>query len=289
MSFGIATLLTDDGPVLAVMQGVRLVPLRRVLPDGPSTFEELLDNWEELISEISTAMVDVSDDAWSSMDDADLGVPGVTSPAVWCAGANFADHIEEMGAKPEKRPYHFLVPTTTLSAHGQPVRRPQGVTMLDWEVELVAVIGRGGRDIPVDQALDHVAGYTVANDVSVRDPELMRNPFFGIDWIATKSGDGLTPLGPAIVPRRFVPDIDDLRLRLTVNGNDRQNSTTAQMIVTLAEQISALTRWVTLRPGDLVLTGTPAGTAAAHGVYLSRGDVMVAEVEGVGRLVNAIV
>ncbi|WP_439031565.1 fumarylacetoacetate hydrolase family protein [Gordonia terrae] len=194
-----------------------------------------------------------------------------------------------MGAEASKRAFHFLSPATTLNAHGCDVVRPHGATMLDWEVELAAIIGRRARDISRDDALSTVLGYTVANDFSVRDPEMMRHPVFGIDWMAAKNGEGLTPLGPGIVPARFIHDHTELGLRLTVNGETRQKSNTSQMIVTLAEQIASLSSMITLEPGDVVLTGTPAGTAAAYGHYLNDGDVVEATVVGIGTISNTIV
>ncbi|MFD1715443.1 fumarylacetoacetate hydrolase family protein [Amnibacterium flavum] len=215
--------------------------------------------------------------------------PTVDRPAVFCAGANFADHVAEMGETAIVRPYHFISPPTVLAGDGDQVRRPTGGDLLDWEVELVAVIGRRSFEVAEESALDVLAGYTVGNDVSVRGPHLV-HPIFGIDWGVAKNADGLTPIGPALVPARFVPDPQALAMTLTVDGIVRQQSSTAQMLVSVAAQIAAITRYTTLNPGDLILTGTPAGTARAHdGAYLEDGAVMVAEIDGVGSLSNQIV
>nr|WP_186000255.1 fumarylacetoacetate hydrolase family protein [Streptomyces malaysiensis] len=137
----------------------------------------------------------------------------------------------------------------------------------------------------MEEALDYVAGYTVANDLSCRDDEALSAPPFGIHWLLQKGWRGLKPLGPAVVPASLVPTPHDLPIRLSVNGEVRQNSNTNQMIFSLAEQISALSKLAPLHPGDLLLSGTPAGTAAAHqGRYLEPGDEVVVEVVGVGRL-----
>ncbi|BDZ47711.1 hypothetical protein GCM10025866_36200 [Naasia aerilata] len=176
-----------------------------------------------------------------------------------------------------------------LSGDGDAIRRPTGAELLDWEVELVAVIGERCFEVAEEDALGVLAGYAVGNDVSVRGPHLT-HPIFGIDWGVAKNADGLTPVGPALVPARFIPDPQNLAMSLTVDGQVRQQSSSAQMLVSVAAQIAAITRFTTLNPGDLILTGTPAGTARGHdGAYLTDGAVVVAEIEGVGRLTNTIV
>lgn len=287
-AFGFASVESGGEQVLAVLSGSDVVVLSDLLGDAPSDFEALIAAWDSTVDRVLSALGTADGVERLPAQQAGFGVPTVARPSVWCAGANYADHIAEMGEVTVERAFHFLVPPSSLNAHCAAVQRPLGVEKLDWEVELAAVIGREARDVSVASALDSVIGYTVANDVSVRDESLMRHPIFGIDWVATKSADALTVVGPAVIPSRFVEEPQNLALRLSVNGEMRQDSNTDQMVISIAEQIAALSRWVTLSPGDLLLTGTPAGTAAAHGTHLSDGDVMVAEVEGVGRLVNTI-
>jgi 2-keto-4-pentenoate hydratase/2-oxohepta-3-ene-1,7-dioic acid hydratase in catechol pathway len=214
-------------------------------------------------------------------------VPTVDRPAVYCAGANFADHVAEMGERAIVRAFHFVSPPAVLSAHESAIERPLDAEKLDWEVELVAVIGRRARRVTEAEALAAVGAYTVGNDVSVRgDPQ---HPIFGMDWGAGKNGDGLTAVGPALVPARDVADPQRLAMRLTVDGQVRQDSSTDQMLVTVAQQIAAISRRTTLYPGDLVFTGTPAGTARAHDdAYLRDGQAMIAEIAGIGALANTI-
>jgi 2-keto-4-pentenoate hydratase/2-oxohepta-3-ene-1,7-dioic acid hydratase in catechol pathway len=294
-AFGIATVVLDGRPVLAAVTAAgpadTVHPLDRLLGrTAPTAFAEALADWDHLIDQTEAALEGDATDSAVPADGVRFRPPGVERPAIWCAGANYRDHVAEMGGKIDKRAFHFLSPPSVLAAHGDPVHRPSGVTRLDWEVELAAVIGRRTRRVAPEDALDHVAGYTVANDVSVRDRDRIRHPVFGTDWTAAKNADGLTPLGPAVVPARFVPDPADLALELTVNGAVRQRSNTSLMIVDLPEQLAALSALVTLEPGDLVLTGTPAGTAAGHGNrYLDDGDVMVATIAGVGTLRNTVV
>src|SRR5258705_12837861 len=170
------------------------------------------------------------------------------------------------------------------------VKVPVYSQMIDWEVELAAVIGKAARDVPVEKALDCVAGYTIADDLSARD--VMRrdkNPPtspFHYDWLSQKCFDGSCPLGPWIVPAGDIKDPQNLGLRLWVNGAIKQDSNTGNMIFNLAEQIAHLSSRLTLHPGDLILTGTPAGVGAGRGEFLKAGDVVKIEIEGIGSISN---
>jgi 2-keto-4-pentenoate hydratase/2-oxohepta-3-ene-1,7-dioic acid hydratase in catechol pathway len=163
---------------------------------------------------------------------------------------------------------------------------------MDWEVELAAVIGRKARGLTLANALSCVAGYTVGNDLSARDlgnrPQVPAGSPFRMDWTAHKSFAGSCPLGPFMTPASDIPDPQKLGLKLIVNDVVKQDSNTSQMIYTLAEQLVQLSHRATLYPGDIVMTGTPAGTAAAHGHYLKTGDVVKAWVEGIGSLTTKI-
>lgn len=283
---GIRLHRVDGRPTVVVERGDQRWTARELL-GRDHTIDEVLGEFD--------AFVDAALDALEHppapstlLDGSQTLVPTVDRPSVYCAGANFADHVAEMGEEAIVRPYHFVSPATVLSADGASVPRPLGAVQLDWEVELVAVIGRRAFRVPAADALDYVAGYTVGNDISVRGADLM-HPIFGIDWTSAKHGDALTAVGPAIVPARYVPDPQRLHLGLTVNGEVRQDSSTDQMLVTVAQQIEAITRRSTLLPGDLILTGTPAGTARAFGGrYLEDGDVMRATIEGIGTLTSTI-
>ncbi|MEU6261476.1 fumarylacetoacetate hydrolase family protein [Streptomyces sp. NPDC047043] len=283
-AFGFAVVTIGSAPVLAVVREDDVVPLSRLVDRPPADFAELLEVWDEVVAEVaagwSTAGAGPTSYATGAVD---FHVPGVAAPAVWCAGANYADHVAELGfADVGDRAFHFLVPPTALNRHRGTVHPPVHADMLDWEVELAVVIGRTARHVAPQDAADHIAGYTIANDLTVRG---QRHPIFGVDWVAAKSADGTTPLGPTIVPRCFVTEPRDLELKLTVNCITRQRSSSARMLVGIEDQIAALSRVVTLRPGDVILTGSPAGTAAAHhGAYLTGGDVIEAEITGLGVL-----
>lgn len=227
-------------------------------------------------------------------------LPPVPGPsAIFCAGANYVDHVAEMARVlniPEEpdphriglKPWHFIKTMGTLVAPGATVELPEFSKMVDWEVELTAVIGKPARNVSVEQALDHVAGYTIANDLSARDhvsrPQVAPQSPFKYDWVSQKSWEGSCPLGPFIVPAEQIGDPQNLALRLLVNGEVRQDSHTSRMIFNTAEQIAHLSTRITLQPGDLILTGTPAGVGMAWKQFLKSGDVVVAEIEKIGRL-----
>ena len=235
------------------------------------------------------------------------GAPPVTcdrllAPLRWprkvlCAGVNYRKHMREMGVEIPARgwhPFFFLkAPSTTIIGPADPiaVRDPE-VARLDWEAELAVVIGAGGRDIAPAQALQHVAGYCVANDITARGlhrrPGVSAAPFV-YDWFAAKSLDASLPLGPGLTPAFQVPDPQDLRLRLWVNGDLQQDESTADMVCSVAELIAAASEVATLEPGDVIATGTPAGVGAGRGLYLRPGDVVRTSIDGLGTLENTVV
>jgi 2-keto-4-pentenoate hydratase/2-oxohepta-3-ene-1,7-dioic acid hydratase in catechol pathway len=173
------------------------------------------------------------------------------------------------------------------------VTLPRASKAVDWEAELAAVIGRTAKDVPQRTALDHVAGYLCANDLSARDlgtrePLPLDNPF-RTDWLAHKSFDGSCPLGPWIVPSEEVGDPHNLAIKLWVNDVLKQDSNTGNMIYNLAEQIEQLSSRITLYPGDVILTGTPAGVGAGRGEFLKSGDIVKVSIEKLGTLVTTMV
>jgi 2-keto-4-pentenoate hydratase/2-oxohepta-3-ene-1,7-dioic acid hydratase in catechol pathway len=216
---------------------------------------------------------------------------------VLCAGLNYRRHLREMGGEmPAGRwkPFFFLKPpTTTVIGPGDPIiiRSPEKARY-DWEAELAVVIGVLGRDIPPEDALAHVAGYCVANDVTARGyhrRQVVPADAFTYDWFAAKSMDCSLPLGPGITPAFQVPDPQDLRLRLWVNGDLQQDESTSDMVCTVAELVSAASEVVTLEPGDVITTGTPSGVGAGRGVFLRVGDVIRATIDGLGTLENTVI
>lgn len=215
-----------------------------------------------------------------------LDVPLRASGKIACVGLNYADHIRETGLPAPERPLIFAKFASSLIADGQPIRWPAGLTeQVDWEAELTVVIGRRMRDVPEEEALAGVFGYTVGNDVSARDLQ-----FADQQWVRAKSIDTFCPLGPVVVTAEEFGDPQDKRIWSRVNGRPMQDSTTAEMIFTTAQIISFLSRACTLEPGDLILTGTPWGVGGFRSppVFLREGDVVEVGVEGVGTLSNPV-
>jgi 2,4-diketo-3-deoxy-L-fuconate hydrolase len=215
------------------------------------------------------------------------------SGRIFAAASNYVDHAEEMGtalaAKADSNPFMFIKPDSCLIGPRCPVELPAGSEQVDWEVELAVVIKRTARHVPVAEALDCIAGYTVINDISARDLNVRDDFPFKFDWFQGKSFDTFAPLGPWLVPAELIGDPQDLRIRLSVNDEVMQDASTAEMIFTVAEQIAYLSSIVTLRPGDVIASGTPDGVGMGRGIYLKPGDVMTAEIERIGQLVNPVI
>ena len=203
---------------------------------------------------------------------------------VFCLGRNYAEHAAERGAAVPEHPVYFTKPATAVVGPGDPVVHHAITQELDHEVELTVVIGRGGRDIERGQALAHVFGYTIINDVTARDLQKRHT-----QWFKGKSLDTFCPMGPVLVTADEIPDPQALAISLRVNGQVRQSSHTSKMIFPVAECIEVLSRAMTLLPGDVIATGTPDGVGAATGNFLKAGDRMEAEVERIGVLANTVV
>jgi 2-keto-4-pentenoate hydratase/2-oxohepta-3-ene-1,7-dioic acid hydratase in catechol pathway len=207
------------------------------------------------------------------------------SPArnVFCLGRNYAEHAAERGAAPPEHPVYFTKPNTAVVGPGDDVVHHAITRELDYEVELAVVIGRGGRDIARSEALGHVFGYTVINDVTARDLQKRHQ-----QWFRGKSLDTFCPMGPVLVTADEIPDPQSLAITLRVNGQTRQQSHTSKMIFPVAQCIEVLSQGMTLLPGDVIATGTPDGVGAATGAFLKAGDRLEAEVEGIGVLSNRV-
>ncbi|MFO3706104.1 fumarylacetoacetate hydrolase family protein [Xanthomonas codiaei] len=198
-----------------------------------------------------------------------------------CVGLNYADHAAESGMEVPKMPILFMKATTAVCGPNDTVIIPRGSVKSDWEVELGVVIGDVARDVSVDQALNHVAGYAVINDLSEREFQLEH----GGQWVKGKSADTFGPIGPWLVTRDEIADPQNLSMWLEVNGHRYQNGSTRTMVFGVAELVSHISRYMTLMPGDVISTGTPPGVGLGQKppVYLKPGDVMELEIEGLGR------
>ncbi|WP_345762492.1 fumarylacetoacetate hydrolase family protein [Diaminobutyricibacter sp. McL0608] len=226
-------------------------------------------------------------DALGSLPGFDAGTLRVGAPIgrpgkIVCIGLNYSDHAEETGQTPPVEPVVFMKDPSTLVGPFDDVLIPRGSVKTDWEVELAVVIGSTARylDSP-EEALAHVAGYAVSNDVSEREYQLER----GGQWDKGKSCETFNPFGPDLVPASQVADPQQLGLRLWVNGEARQDGTTANMLFSVAHVIWYLSQFMVLHPGDVINTGTPAGVALGipGNPYLRAGDVVELEIDGLGR------
>lgn len=233
-----------------------------------------------------------------ALSEVTLVAPLLSPPKILCAASNYQAHIDEGGGQlvdpARTSPKIFLKPHTSIAGPGDVFTIPEISAAADWEAELTVVIGRGGRGIAVEDALDHVFGYTAGNDISLRSLSLgferdTENAWVGFfDWLEGKWADGAAPIGPVIVTADEIGDPQALELSLTVNGETRQQASTAGMIHSCAELIAFCSRLCTLAPGDIIMTGTPAGVGAATGTFLTDGDTMTASVQGIGELTTPV-
>jgi 2-keto-4-pentenoate hydratase/2-oxohepta-3-ene-1,7-dioic acid hydratase in catechol pathway len=208
-------------------------------------------------------------------------------PKVICLGLNYRDHAAESGAAIPNEPVLFAKFPTAVIGPGDPIVLPATSAEVDYEAELVFVIGRGGRHIPEGEAMRHVAGYTCGHDVSARDYQLRRG---GTQWLTGKTFDTFAPLGPSLVTADEVPDPHSLRIRCVVNGETLQDSTTAQMIFSVPQVVAYLSHVFTLEPGDVVFTGTPPGVGFVRTPprFLKDGDVAEIIIDSLGTLRNPV-
>ena len=212
--------------------------------------------------------------------DAHLGPPIARPSKIICIGLNYRDHAAETGAEIPKEPVIFFKSTTALVGPNDALMIPKNATKVDWEVELAIVIGKSALHVSKERALDHVAGYALHNDYSERTFQLER----GGQWVKGKSADTFAPLGPFLATPDEIPDPGNLKMWLKVNGEFRQKSSTANMIFDVATLVSYVSEFMTLLPGDVISTGTPAGVGLGMKPpqYLKSGDVVELGIDGLG-------
>jgi 2-keto-4-pentenoate hydratase/2-oxohepta-3-ene-1,7-dioic acid hydratase in catechol pathway len=305
-SYGIGT-FADGGRAFPglVLDEERVVDIS----SGFESVREIVERWDENRARIDAL---ASSDA-KAVDLSTLSVlPPIQPGQILQSGANYKKHVVElavdqriapepgmtveqirdhairmMDERVKGDPYLFLGAHSAICGAYDDVILPVRGEQHDWELELAAVIGRSGRDVSVEDALGHVAGYTICNDLTTRDlvfrPDLRA---LGTDWVRSKNAPTFLPLGPWIVPAAFVPDPMSLQIRLTLNGEAMQDESTADMIFNVARLVSYASSTVGLRAGDLLLTGSPAGNGTHYGRFLEDGDIIEAEITGLGRQRN---
>lgn len=258
--------------------------------DVPTSIDDVIRSPESvhrLSLLVQRAWQSPSSDVFLSEGDLQLG-PCVSNPGkIICVGQNYRAHVDEYTVGAFDTPVLFSKYKNTITGHREDVLIPQGSEQVDYEAELAVVIGKTTHDEPEETALDRVFGYCNANDLSARDLQ-----FRTVQWLLGKSPDGFCPVGPYLVTKDEVPDPQALNIRSYLNDELRQNSNTSLMIFNIAFLISYISRYITLDPGDLILTGTPEGTILGYPkenqVWMRDGDVIKVEVDGLGSLESRI-
>jgi acylpyruvate hydrolase len=273
---------TEDGPAAAVQVGEELVPVSAL--DAPArTVKGLLgaldaDGLRDLAMRAGEASERIA------VVDATLHAPVTDPQKIVCLGLNYRDHAEETGQEIPSAPMWFAKFANSLSGSGGDIVLPAAhAEHVDYEAELALVIGRPTKNVSAADALDHIAGAMPFNDVSARDLQ-MQNPL----WTSGKAIDTFAPCGPALVTLDEIDDLQALGLRTRVNGEQVQVGTTANLIFGPAEVVAWLSRTMSLLPGDIIATGTPAGVGVAQGRFLKDGDTVEVEIDGLGTLVNTV-
>jgi 2-keto-4-pentenoate hydratase/2-oxohepta-3-ene-1,7-dioic acid hydratase in catechol pathway len=278
----LATYAAQDGARAAVLVGDALVPAAALGARG-AVRELLAANDAAELHALGERAAAAAGDA-IPLADAELLAPVPDAEKIVCIGLNYRDHAQETGQEIPAAPMWFAKFANSLCGSRQPVVLPAAhAEYVDYEAELALVIGREARNVAESDALSYIAGAMPFNDVSARDLQL-QNPL----WTSGKAIDTFAPCGPALVTLDEISDLGDLGLRTRVNGETLQEGTTRNLIFGPAELVAWLSRTLTLRPGDIIATGTPAGVGAAQGRFLRDGDTVEVEVDGLGTLANPI-
>ncbi|MFF9342627.1 MULTISPECIES: fumarylacetoacetate hydrolase family protein [unclassified Streptomyces] len=306
--FALGTLSAGDGPAFPALvdSEEQVLDLRTALAEPALTMRDLLERWPAVLPRLREL---AADEGPSRRPLAEFRVHAPVEPRqVFQSGANYRQHVIDLHVahrapgdeRPEEErraeaaeimdrraaedlPYVFIGLPSSITGPYDDVTLPAWAEKPDWELELAAVIGRPAYQVPVEEALEYVAGYTIANDLTDRATVFRRDmPQIGTDWLRSKNAPGFTPLGPWIVPAESVGDTGDLRLTLKLNGEVMQDESTEDMIFGVARMVAYASRTARLLPGDLVLTGSPAGNGMHWGRLLRDGDVMESTVTGLG-------
>ncbi len=304
---------SGGGPFAAIVFGDDAVPLaaaaiaRKSALASATTIQSLLDDWDANFAALQELVAFLEKDGRPGAQKlAGLrALPPVARPGkMFYAAQNFQEHVDEMlragmtpaagpkftGEKSTSDPYLFLKAPSTLCGATDDIAIPRGLKKIDWEAEIALAIGKPGKRIKAERALEHVAGFMTTNDVSARDLQIRADrPGLRSDWLNGKSHDNFAPMGPFLVPRAFVPDAMNLFIRLTVNGEIKQNGNTSQFIFTPEEQIAYASNILSLDSGDVFSCGTCGGVGQGTNTFLKVGDVMETEIESLGKMRNRMV
>ena len=303
-----AIVLGDDVVELTLAHEAYRASARRGALSATDSVLGFLENWEAnfaVLQEIVAFLEKEGLKPGATKLEELRALPPVTRPGkMFYAAQNFQEHVDEMlragmtpaggpkftGEKSTTAPYLFLKASSCLAGAYDDIEIPLGMKKIDWEAEIALAIGKKGKHIKAERALDHVAGFMTTNDVSCRDMQIrLDRPGLRSDWLGGKSHDNFAPMGPFLVPRAFVPDHMNLFLRLTVNGEVKQDGNTAQFIFTPEEQIEYASNILTIETGDVFSCGTCGGVGQGTNTFLNAGDVMETEVEHLGKMRNRLI
>jgi 2-keto-4-pentenoate hydratase/2-oxohepta-3-ene-1,7-dioic acid hydratase in catechol pathway len=300
MSYRLLTYAGAGGPRAGVLAGETIFDAQ-ALSNRPdyATVLGILEDWQTA-GAFFTAMLGsgIPDVSGTALATAELHAPILYPGEIWAAGANYQDHIAEMSEgefaavnakKIGGRAWHFNKSSRgAVIGHGATFPLPEYSHKVDWEIELAVVIGHRASKVRAVDAMDYVAGYTIANDLSARDyvvrDGIAPDSPFRFDWLSHKGFDGACPMGPWIVPANAIADPQDLDMKLWVDDELMQNSNSRHMIFSIAEQIEEISARVTMYPGDVILTGTPSGVGMGRGVFLKPGQKLRLWIEKIGEL-----
>lgn len=304
MAYKLATVQTAQGPRAGALIGDQIYDIAALTGQAKYvSVQDVLNDWDAAHKALDAASKSPKGQGTPAAQ-AKVLAPLPLPAVIYCAGANYQDHAEEMwkasGKPPEPdphtlglKPWFFIKSPHAVVGTGVDVDISSYSKKMDWEIELAVVIGRKARNLSIENALSCVAGYTCGNDLSARDlgprPGVPDTSPFKADWIRHKSFEGSCPLGPWITPAEYIKDPTNLAMKLWVNDQIKQDSNSGKMIFTAAEQIAHLSSGITLHPGDVIMTGTPAGVGAGKGTFLKSGDVVKIEIAEIGTISNKMV
>lgn len=301
--------LAIDGLVWAIADLAKYDPACGLAGREP-TVVDLLQDWDRSLAALEklAAIADKSDSAGRPMESLTIHAPIEYPRQIFCTGANYRKHVidltvdtqvgpegldreglrawaaEMMDTRARNgEPYVFTKPSSAVAGAYDKLVLPANTAKPDWEIELGVIIGKEASCVSRENAFDYIAGYAITNDITARDL-IARTDYklLGTDWLKAKGQPGFLPFGPMIVPARFVPNPENLSLRLTVSGKVMQDENTSDMLFGIARQIEYISHYARLLPGDLICTGSPAGNGTHYNRYLQPGDIMIAEIEGLG-------
>jgi 2-keto-4-pentenoate hydratase/2-oxohepta-3-ene-1,7-dioic acid hydratase in catechol pathway len=283
----LVSFLTSEGVQLGVKTDNGVVDVqataRNARLSAPTSIDEVIAGGQTALDQLAQ----VVQQADETLDEATIQyASAIQKPnKIICSGANYLAHVAEANLNVPEYPIYFPKYQNSLAGHNEVIIPPEATSQVDYEVELVVVLGKQARNVSEEDALDCVFGYSVGNDLSARDLQ-----FRSVQWTMGKAIDQFAPIGPYLVTLDEVPNPQNLNLRTYVNGELRQNSNTEKMIFSIAHMISDLSKVMTLEPGDVIFTGTPEGVIVGmeEKNWLKTGDEIVCEVDGIGRLVNQI-